>query len=249
MRVVEKEGRTKQEAIRAALEELGARPEDVRVECLDEGHVAFLGLGRSRPARVRVYLISEKERRPGAETAPPQAKEPPPRRRPSAEGREVAAFVEGICAKMGVKCSATVAEESEERMTVVLESPDAAFIIGHRGQTLEAIQYIVNIAFNGGKGKPKKILLDIENYREKRKASLEKLARNIAQKVRRTRQPHTLEAMNPYERRIIHLALEKEKDIETVSLGSGDDTMKRIRIQLKAGKSGGGRSEGRRSGG
>jgi spoIIIJ-associated protein len=215
MRVVEKEGRTKEEAIRLALGELNAKQEDVKIEVLDGGKTGFLGLGPSKPARVRVYLVQEGGGAPAADMA------------------EAAEFLKDVCAKMGLAVKVSVQEEAEDQAVLMLESADSAILIGKHGKTLESLQYLINIIFSAKKESQKKILLDIEGYREKRRASLEKLARNIAEKVRRTRKPYVLEEMNPYERRIIHMTLERERDVETFSLGRGDSNMKKIRIGLK----------------
>ena len=215
MRVVEKEGRTKDEAIRLALAELNARQEDVKIEVLDGGKTGFLGLGASKPARVRVYLVQEGGAAPAADMA------------------EAAAFLKDVCTKMGLEVTVQVQEENEAQAVFQLASPDSAILIGKHGKTLESLQYLINIIFSAKKDRQKKILLDIEGYREKRRASLEKLARNIATKVRRTKRPYILEEMNPYERRIIHMTLERERDIETISIGRGDSNMKKIRVSLK----------------
>jgi spoIIIJ-associated protein len=247
MRIVEKEGRTKNEAVKEALKELNAELRDVRVECLDEGRTGFLGLGKTRPARVRVYLENEGRPIPSAPAAARPGQTVPVRTgvtAATADAKKIVAFVQEVCEKMGAECKATIASETGDQIVILLDAKDSAYLIGHRGRTLESLQYLVNIAFNGGKEHQKKILLDIENYREKRRASLEKLARNIAQKVRRTRQPCTLEEMNPYERRIIHVTLEREKDVETVSVGPENGSMKKVRIQLKGGKRSGRGHEG-----
>ena len=213
MRVVEKEGRTKNEAIKLAIEELGAKPEEVRIEVVDEGKSGFLGLGLSKPARVRVYLVQE-------DAAP-------------ADTSEAAAFLKQVCGLMGIEVSVSSRDEAEDQTVFLLESKDSAILIGKHGKTLEALQYLLNIIFSIRKDLQKKFLLDIEGYREKRRASLEKLARNIAANVRRTRKPYVLEEMNPYERRIIHMTLERERDIETNSIGRGEGNMKKVRVSLK----------------
>lgn len=210
MRMVEKEGRTKDEAIKLALKELNAKKEQVRIEIIEEGKISFLGLGKSKPARVRVFF-SEGE----------------------GGGDELTTLVKEICARMGMECQISVAEADANRTVLILDSKDSGILIGKRGKNLEALQYLVNIIFNQGKGTAHKILLDIEGYREKRRETLEKLARNLAMKVRKSRRPQVLEEMNPYERRIIHMTLERERDIETISLGGPNSNLKRIKIALK----------------
>jgi len=211
MRIVEKEGRTKEEALKEALKELNAKIDDVKIEYLDEGKTGFLGLGKTRPAKVRVYLLSEK----------------------SKGYLDLTDFIKNLCLKMGVKCEVSVASETEDQIIINISSPDSAFLIGHRGKTIESLQYIINVIYNNTNKLKKKIIIDIGNYREKRRVSLERLAMNIAERVRKTRKPYILEEMNPYERRIIHVVLEKEKDIETVSLGKDKSGKKKIKIFLK----------------
>lgn len=142
-------------------------------------------------------------------------------------------LVKEICSRMNVECEVSVAEENDERLVLKLDSKDSGILIGKRGKNLEALQYLVNIISNSEKNHIRKILLDVEGYREKRRETLEKLARNLAMKVRKTRRFQILEEMNPYERRIIHMTLENERDIETKSLGGENSNLKRIRISLR----------------
>jgi spoIIIJ-associated protein len=108
-------------------------------------------------------------------------------------------------------------------------------IIGKRGKTLEALQLLVNIIFNKGEDKWKKIILDIENYRDKRESTLRELAFKVARKVKKTGKPQFLEPMNPFERRVIHIALQDDPHVDTRSEGSGN--MKRVKVFLKRRKS------------
>lgn len=208
MRMVEKEARTKEEAIRLALEELKVKREQVRIETIEEGKGSFLGLGRSKPAKVRIYFTEN-----GSD--------------------ELINLVKEICSKMQVECNVSIAEENDNRIVLKLDSKDSGILIGKRGKNLEALQYLVNIISNSDKDQIQKILLDVEGYREKRRETLEKLARNLAMKVRKTRRPQILEEMNPYERRIIHMTLENDRDIETRSIGGENSNLKRIRIALR----------------
>jgi spoIIIJ-associated protein len=208
--MVEKEGKNKDEAVRLALEELKARPEDVKIEFLEEGKSGFLGLGPSKPAKVRVFLVNE-----------------------GSSDSSALKLVQDICDKMGLACRCSVEESSEERLVIKLDSQDSGVLIGRRGKTLESLQYLVNIIENMKKDVNRKIIIDIEGYRERRKEALEKLAHKMADRVRESRRAMMLEEMNPYERRLIHLALEKEQDIETTSVGGPNQNMKRIRIALR----------------
>ena len=108
---------------------------------------------------------------------------------------------------------------SENSMDINLSGDDMGMLIGKRGQTLDSVQYLVSLAVNKNEEEYIRIKVDTENYRERRKETLENLAKNIAFKVKRTRKDFALEAMNPYERRIIHSALQNDKYVETYSEG------------------------------
>ena len=207
MRMVEKNGKNKEEAVRLALEELQVNLEDVKVEYIDSGKTGFLGLGPSKPAKVRVYVVNDDSDKP-------------------------IRLVKEICDKMGIPCTCSVEEDNEDRLVIKIDSSDSGILIGRRGKTLEALQYLVNIIENMKKDKNKKIVIDIEGYRERRKEALDKLAHKMAEKVRQSQRSMMLEEMNPYERRIIHMALENEQDIETTSIGGENQNMKRVRVSL-----------------
>ena len=114
----------------------------------------------------------------------------------------------------------TVFDTNENSMDINLSGDDMGVLIGKRGQTLDSMQYLVSLVVNKGEEEYIRIKVDTENYRERRKETLENLAKNIAFKVKRTRRNFALEAMNPYERRIIHSALQNDKYVETYSEGT-----------------------------
>ena len=108
-------------------------------------------------------------------------------------------------------------DELEGVMNIELKGPEMGVLIGKRGQTLDALQYLTNLAVNRKTDTYTKIKIDTEDYRRRRKETLENLARNVAYKVKRSKKPVSLEAMNPYERRIIHYALQNDKYVTTHS--------------------------------
>ena len=110
-------------------------------------------------------------------------------------------------------------DTAENSMDINLSGDDMGILIGKRGQTLDSVQYLVSLVVNKGEDEYIRIKVDTENYRERRKETLENLAKNIAFKVKRTRKSFALEAMNPYERRIIHSALQNDRYVETYSEG------------------------------
>ena len=121
-------------------------------------------------------------------------------------------------------------------LTVNMEGEDMGVLIGKRGQTLDSLQYLVSLVVNKDVDGYIHVKADTENYRERRKKTLENLARNIAFKVKRTRQPVALEPMNPYERRIIHSALQNEKYITTYS--EGEEPYRKVVVALKKDENG-----------
>ena len=121
--------------------------------------------------------------------------------------------------------------EEEKEMDVNLTGEEMGLLIGKRGQTLDSLQYLVSLVVNKESEDYLRVKLDTENYRERRKETLETLAKNIAYKVKRTRRPVSLEPMNPYERRIIHAALQNDKYVTTRS--EGEDPFRHVIISLK----------------
>ena len=122
-------------------------------------------------------------------------------------------------------------DENEKELSVELSGDDMGVLIGKRGQTLDALQYLTSQVVNKNREDYVRVKVDTENYRERRKETLETLAKNIAYKVKRTRRPVALEPMNPYERRIIHSALQNEKEVTTRS--EGEEPYRHVVICLK----------------
>jgi spoIIIJ-associated protein len=146
--------------------------------------------------------------------------------------KEVVKFVEQLIDKMGLSGSVEVTSKGDSRLGISINSRDSGLLIGRRGKTLDAIQLIVN-ALIGRMGEKTKlrVIVDTENYRTKREQKIVSLAEHVAQQVRRSGGSRLLEPMNPFERRIIHTALNDAQDIETMS--EGDGLYKQIRISFK----------------
>ena len=143
-------------------------------------------------------------------------------------------FLEKVFAAMGVKAEAEINFDEEEKvMNINLTGEDMGMLIGKRGQTLDSLQYLVSLVANKDSETYIKVKVDTENYRERRKETLENLAKNIANKVRRTRHSVALEPMNPYERRIIHSVLQNNKFVETHS--EGEEPYRKVIVSLKKG--------------
>ena len=130
--------------------------------------------------------------------------------------------------EMNVEIRAAFAEDT---LAVEIEGEDMGLLIGKRGQTLDSLQYLTSLVVNKGKASYVRVKLDTEDYRSRRKATLENLAKNIAMKVKKTRRPVFLEPMNPYERRIIHSALQNDKYVFTKS--EGEEPFRHVVIALK----------------
>ncbi|MEW6546272.1 MAG: RNA-binding cell elongation regulator Jag/EloR [Bacillota bacterium] len=204
MRRIEKRGRTVEEAVQAALKELGIGPDEAEVEVLQEGRRGFLGLG-SREAWVRVT----RKRRPD---------------------RFAVGFVNEILRTMRLRGEVR-AEERDGRLWVEVEGEDLGALIGHRGRTLDALEYLVNLAVGRECGGRQRLVLDVAGYRQRRAEAVRRMALQAAEKVRRTGRPATLEPMTARERKLVHLAL--QGDPQLVTRSEGEEPFRKIVISRK----------------
>ena len=136
-------------------------------------------------------------------------------------GNRCLMFVKELLERMDVEAKIYLIEESDERIVIEIESPDSAMIIGKQGKNLEAIQTLANVILNKNAKVWTKIVIDIGNYRYRKEKQLKNIAISAANEVKKTKKSILLEPMNPFERRIIHLTLKEEMNIETVSEGDG----------------------------
>lgn len=146
------------------------------------------------------------------------------------EDNDVLAFLRDITEKMGLEVTVE-ANENEDSIYLDIEGKDSGTIIGKRGQTLDAIQYLTSLFANKGEGKYIKVVVDAENYRQKRERTLEQLANRLALKVTKSRKSVRLEPMNPYERKVIHATLQSNPEVTTRS--EGEEPYRRVIIDLK----------------
>lgn len=194
------------EAVTKALIELGTTSDKLEYEVVEKGSTGFLGLG-AKPAIIRA------------------------KKKETLEDR-AAEFLEQVFGAMNMQVIISVSyNEEEKEMNVNLEGEDMGILIGKRGQTLDSLQYLVSLVVNKTSADYIRVKLDTENYRERRKETLETLAKNIAYKVKRTKRSVSLEPMNPYERRIIHAALQNDKYVVTRS--EGEEPFRHVIISLK----------------
>lgn len=206
MKTIEMIGKTVDEALKNALRELNTTEDKVEIEVLDEGNRGLFNFIGSKPAKIRVII---------KRNAVDEAK----------------TFLSDVLNSMGVKAEIEVKEEKDS-ILINLSGPKMGLVIGYRGETLDSLQYLVSLVINKNHDVPyKRVVLDTENYRSKREETLKRVAQKTANKVRKTSRPYKLEPMNPYERRIIHSALQDYTDINTYS--EGEEPFRRIIISLK----------------
>lgn len=216
MSVQEFEGKNEEEAISRAIEALGLNREEIDVEIVESKKSSFLFGGGK--VRIRVHL--EEEVQPASERATGSAPEG------DFEQRMVE-FLKGLVDRVGVSARVRIGFREPNKIGIDLDSRDSGILIGKKGQTLEAIQTIANVVAGRLKDGVR-VVVDSQNYRSRRERSLVRMAEAAAEEVRRTRNSRLLEAMNPFERRLVHTALSQLEDIQTESEGEG--MYKRVRI-------------------
>ncbi len=137
------------------------------------------------------------------------------------EAEKIEEFLENVLEKMGIADCVVTSHDDKETLFLDIAGENSSGAIGYRGEVLDALQYLCSLLLNGKHDGFKRVVIDTENYRAKREKTLQRLALNLEQKVKRTGQPVKLEPMNPYERRIIHTALQNSKHVSTESQGNG----------------------------
>jgi len=208
MKYIEVSGKTVEDALTNALIELQTTRDKVEYEVIEKGSAGFLGIG-SKPAIIKACKKMTIE-------------------------DTVVEFLNDVFKTMSLVVKIEVDYKPEENvMDINLVGNDMGVLIGKRGQTLDSLQYIVSLIVNKNKeeGSYIRVKLDTENYRARRKETLEHLAKNIAYKVKRTRKNVALEPMNPYERRVIHSALQNDKYVSTRS--EGEEPFRHVVVMLK----------------
>jgi len=215
--VLEIEEKTIDEAIQKACEAFNVPREKLDIEILSEGSTGFLGILGTKTARIRAKILSINI---DMDTA---AAEEPPREGTVYDAEiagEAKAFVEGMLSRIGFDFPVTV-EDADDCIALNIQGDGGGLLIGKGGQTLDAIQYLTNKVVNKNGNGGQRIILDTENYRQKREESLTALAEKLGEKAKRTRKPVTVNPMNAHDRRIIHMALQDDKDLTTRSRGEG----------------------------
>ncbi len=234
--------KTVDDAITAACQDFFVTSDKLDYEVLEEGSSGFLGIG-AKPALIKARVKEDKEivKETVKEPVKEVLKEEKTFVKETAKVSNVdAGEVEEAAKKfLGEVFDAMEMEvivdakydDAEKALDVDMRGEEIGILIGKRGQTLDSLQYLVSLVVNRGQADYIRVKLDTENYRQRRKETLENLAKNIAYKVKRTKRPVSLEPMNPYERRIIHSALQNDRYVTTHS--EGEEPFRRVVVSLK----------------
>lgn len=209
MEFIEVSAKNVSEAITEACQKLSVTSDKLEYEVIDEGSAGFLGI-HAKPAKIKARMKEENK------TVDLIAKD----------------FLTDVFRCMKIEAVVDVDyDEIDNKLDIELSGNDMGVLIGKRGQTLDSLQYLTSLVVNKGAENYIRVKVDTENYRQRRRETLENLAKNISYKVKRTKRPVSLEPMNPYERRVIHSALQNDKYVTTHS--EGDEPYRRVVVTLK----------------
>ena len=256
MEIITVSKKTVEEAITEACIQLGLASTDVEVEVIEKGSAGFLGIG-AKQAVIKAWKKQEKkENKKEVKKEAKKVVEEPKQEEVKEEAipvveesnEEVAEteeklaevepqtkeacekFLTDVLKTMGMEVTLTSEIDEDGSLSINMEGDNMGILIGKRGQTLDSLQYLTNRVANKMQDGYVRVKLDTENYRQRRKETLENLAKNIAHKVKRTKKAVSLEPMNPYERRIIHSALQGDKYVSTHS--EGEEPYRRVVVTL-----------------
>ena len=206
MEFIEVSAKTVDDAITEASIKLGTTSDKIEVEVIEKGSTGFLGI-KSKPAIIKA-------------------------RKKNDTVDNIREFLENVFSAMNMEVTIDIKKAEDDKVyEVELSGKEMGLLIGKRGQTLDSLQYLTNLAVNKHSDGYIKVKLDTEDYRQRRKDTLENLAKNIAYKVKTTKRPVSLEPMNPYERRVIHSALQGDRYVETHS--EGEEPFRHVVVTLK----------------
>ncbi len=268
---IETTGKTTEDALKAALAELGLTRDEVSVEIVTMPKSGFFGIG-AVPAKLRVSFddgrpepqaAPEREKKPAAEKKPAPARNPASEKKPAAakapkakapaaaparapesaarpagsREEEAETFLRGLLERMGVECTIAIAPREGGGMDITLDGENMGAVIGRKGETLDAIQHLVNYTVNRGSDKHMHINVDAEGYRSKREETLVNLAHKMAAKVLKYKRSMAFEPMNSYERHVIHTALQDVEGVSTNSIGTEPNRRVVVNYERPAGES------------
>ena len=259
MDFIQVSAKTVEDAVLEAAMKLATTREHLEYEVIEKGSAGFLGFG-AKNAVIKARALTDEEievtttkEEPVVEPVktevkkeikkeePVKVEEPAkaevkaePVKKAAPAGKEISAedFLKDVFKAMDMVVDINITENKEEKsLDIELSGEEMGVLIGKRGQTLDSLQYLVSLVVNKYSDEYIRVKIDTENYRERRKETLENLARNIAYKVKRTRKTVSLEPMNPYERRVIHSALQNDRYVTTHS--EGEEPYRRVVVTLK----------------
>ena len=265
--VIEITGKSVEDAFMNAIVELETTSDNIGYDVIDKGSNGILGFG-SRPAKIKAWVKSEVEAEKKAEEEKAAEVKSTEAAAPAANSdkadvtsdnsdevlsephkkmvvtcdvdKVIRDFLDNMFEAMDMDVNIDIKINEEEGcVNVELGGDEMGLLIGKRGQTLDSIQYLVSLVVNKENEKYMRVKVDTEDYRKRRKETLESLAKNIAYKVKRSKRPVSLEPMNPYERRIIHSALQNDKFVATRS--EGEEPFRHVIVYLKNDYRSGGR--------
>ncbi len=265
--VIEITGKSVEDAFMNAIVELETTSDNIGYDVIDKGSNGILGFG-SRPAKIKAWVKSEVEAEKKAEEEKATEVKSTEAAAPAANSdkadvtsdnsdevlsephkkmvvtcdvdKVIRDFLDNMFKAMDMDVNIDIKINEEEGcVNVELGGDEMGLLIGKRGQTLDSIQYLVSLVVNKENEKYMRVKVDTEDYRKRRKETLESLAKNIAYKVKRSKRPVSLEPMNPYERRIIHSALQNDKFVATRS--EGEEPFRHVIVYLKNDYRSGGR--------
>ncbi|MDS0527930.1 protein jag [Clostridium sp. SHJSY1] len=206
MKSIDVIGKTVEEALSKALDQLKVTNDKVEVDIIDEGSKGLFNLIGAKPAKIKVTLKADYK-------------------------DDAKNFLIKVLKCMNVNAEVVIREE-EDTININIVGEKMGSVIGYRGETLDSLQYLVSLVVNKNHEQTyKRVILDAENYRKKREETLKRVAEKTAYKVRKSKRPFKLEPMNPYERRVIHSALQNYADIKTFS--EGEEPFRRIVVDIK----------------
>jgi len=213
MTSVETEGKTVEEAISKACEELKAAREDLNIEILSDSTSGFLGLVGAKKAQIRAT-------RKGTTAFAEKGADPSATASINAAAEAAKKTLQDLLGLLGIEAGVDLREEPE-RILLTIQGDGSGLLIGRKGQTLDALEYLINKIVHKGAEDKKRIVVDTENYRSRREESLVRLAHRLADKAKQLGRPVTISPMSAHDRRIIHLALQDDKTLRTRSTGTG----------------------------
>jgi len=236
MRFTEVEGKSKQDAIEKAAKELNVPKEEIGIEVLSDSSRGFFSIMGGRKVKIRAWSKRESREKLREDVEKirdsviPKKSSKKTSTSYSEKAKKAQEVLEGMIAWLSEPATVKIRDESRERILLEIHGDKTGLLIGKRGQTLDALQYLVNKMVNRNSDSSKRIEVDMEQYRKRREQSLRNMATRLGEKVKKKKKPITIEAMNAHDRRIIHMTLKGDQFLQTKSVGKGE--MRKLVIHL-----------------